>query len=66
MSVTRSKESKNLMYTVNQSHQHQSLFSVEHAESGITATLVCRWKKGLKTPRGSGCVPFAITENVAP
>ena len=45
MSVTRYKESKNTVPIEDQSHQHQSLFSVGMQRM---ATLVCRWKKGLK------------------
>ena len=60
MSVTRYKESKNTVPIEDQSHQHQSLFSVGHAENGNTCVQV---EKRFKT---RGCVPFAIAENVAP
>ena len=48
MSVTRYKESKNTVPVEDQSHQHQSLFSVGHAENGNTCVQV---EKRFKTPR---------------
>ena len=45
---------KNSMYIApveGQSRRDRSLFNVECAENGSTATLVYRWKKYLKTPK---------------